>query len=107
MFNPCYEHCYLRWGKQYAKKCDDNCVFAKVCLENRELKGFLDKLFNELGIDMTDEKGNFRSTKSIYITTHLFTSNTFCHFIPTKFYKIISIKFTIIKNIFIKITIIY
>lgn len=38
MFNPCYEHCYLRYGKQYTEECDTTCDYARVCLENKKLK---------------------------------------------------------------------
>lgn len=37
MFKPCYEHCYLRYGKQYTKECDDKCHYAKAIKENKEL----------------------------------------------------------------------
>lgn len=37
MFEPCYEHCYLRYGKQYTKECDNECNYAKVVRENKEL----------------------------------------------------------------------
>lgn len=37
MFEPCYEHCYLRYGKQYTKECDDKCNYAKAVKENKEL----------------------------------------------------------------------
>ena len=30
MFEPCFEHCYLRYGKQYTKECDNNCNYAKT-----------------------------------------------------------------------------
>lgn len=38
MINPCKDYCYIRFGKQYTKECDTQCEFAKVCVENRELK---------------------------------------------------------------------
>ena len=37
MFEPCYEHCYLRYGKQYTKECDDKCNYAKAVKEKKEL----------------------------------------------------------------------
>lgn len=37
MFEPCYEHCYLRYGKQYTAECDDECNYAKAVKENKEL----------------------------------------------------------------------
>lgn len=30
MFNPCIDHCYLRYGKQYSKECKENCAYAKA-----------------------------------------------------------------------------
>ena len=44
MFNPCSDYCYIRFGKQYdPEKCDSYCEFAKVCVENRELKKKLEE----------------------------------------------------------------
>lgn len=28
MFNPCYEHCYLKYGRQYTEECDNSCEYA-------------------------------------------------------------------------------
>lgn len=36
--NPCVEHCWMRFGKQYSHECDKECDFAKVVVENKELK---------------------------------------------------------------------
>lgn len=38
MFNPCYEHCYLRFGNQYTEDCDDKCEFAKAVKEKKLLE---------------------------------------------------------------------
>ena len=36
---PCFEHCYVKYGKQYEpKRCDDTCDYARAILENKELK---------------------------------------------------------------------
>lgn len=35
--NPCVDHCYLRFGKQYTPDCDDKCAYAKA---EKELKRF-------------------------------------------------------------------
>ena len=61
MFDPCYEHCYLRWRKEYTKECDNTCNYARLYLENKKLK----EIFDELGISLTDENDNFRSTQDI------------------------------------------
>ena len=37
MFEPCYEHCYLRYGKQYTAECDNKCNYAKAVKENKKL----------------------------------------------------------------------
>ena len=37
MFNPCYEHCFLKYGRQYSKDCDNKCEYAKVIVENKAL----------------------------------------------------------------------
>ena len=44
LFNPCYEHCYLRHGKEYGPGCDDTCEYAKAVKENREMREELDEL---------------------------------------------------------------
>ena len=38
LFNPCYDYCYLKYGKQYTEECDSTCDYARVCLENKELQ---------------------------------------------------------------------
>ena len=35
MFEPCFEHCYIRYGKQYTKECDDTCGYAKAVKESK------------------------------------------------------------------------
>ena len=30
MFEPCYEHCYLRYGMEYTTECDNKCNYAKA-----------------------------------------------------------------------------
>ncbi len=36
--NPCIDHCYLRYGKQYSHDCNSKCEYAKAILENKALK---------------------------------------------------------------------
>ena len=36
MFNPCYEHCYLRYGSQYTKDCNSRCEFALAVIALKE-----------------------------------------------------------------------
>ena len=38
MFNPCFEHCYVKYGKQYSEECDSKCEYAKLAKELEELK---------------------------------------------------------------------
>lgn len=38
MFNPCFDYCYLKFGKQYTQDCDGKCVFAKVSKEKKKLE---------------------------------------------------------------------
>lgn len=45
MFNPCVEHCFNRFGKQYTVDCDENCEFAKVIKEKKKLE--LELMLNE------------------------------------------------------------
>lgn len=36
---PCFEHCYVKYGKQYdPETCNSECDYAIKCLENKELK---------------------------------------------------------------------
>ena len=52
MFEPCYKHCYLRFGKQYTSDCDDKCAYAKVIKERDkaiEFIKYLDNLYIEKG----------------------------------------------------------
>ena len=36
---PCFEHCYVKYGKQYDQdKCDSECDYARALLENKKLK---------------------------------------------------------------------
>lgn len=46
MFNPCYEHCYLKYGKSYDEKCDTTCEYAKVAAENKKLTAKLGKIYD-------------------------------------------------------------
>lgn len=38
MMEPCYELCWLKYGKQYSVDCIDKCNYAKVAEENRVLR---------------------------------------------------------------------
>ena len=38
MFNPCFEHCYVKYGKQYSEECEYKCEYAKSAKELEELK---------------------------------------------------------------------
>ena len=55
LFIPCYEHCFLRYGKQYTKDCDDTCDYAKVIKENKlknEIIDFLLEMLEEEHMDL-------------------------------------------------------
>ena len=43
MFNPCIEHCYNRYGKQYSSDCDTKCEYAKVVSEKKLLEEEMDR----------------------------------------------------------------
>ena len=43
MFNPCVEHCYNSYGKQYSPDCGDECEFAKAVKENKLFKEETDR----------------------------------------------------------------
>lgn len=64
MFNPCFEHCNLRFGKQYTPDCDDKCEFAKVVKEKKDLekellihKLALFKMIHQFMYSVTDKDG--------------------------------------------------
>ena len=44
LLNPCYEHCYLRFGKSYGPDCNDKCEYAKAIQENNDLKEEFEEL---------------------------------------------------------------
>ena len=48
MFNPCYEYCYLRFGKQYTEDCNNTCEYAKQVNEKNKLEEQLKSLTEEL-----------------------------------------------------------
>lgn len=43
MFNPCFEHCYNRYGKQYSSECDEKCEFAKMVKEKKIIEEELEQ----------------------------------------------------------------
>jgi len=49
LFNPCFEHCYIRFGKQYTPECDKTCIHAKIVQENKKLKQELAHLREQNG----------------------------------------------------------
>jgi hypothetical protein len=48
MFNPCIEHCYARYGKQYSEECDSTCAYAKSAKEKITNKKLNDKYLEEM-----------------------------------------------------------
>lgn len=44
MFNPCIDYCYTKYGTKYSSACEQNCEYAKLKKENKELKEQLKKL---------------------------------------------------------------
>ena len=36
--NPCVEFCWKRYYKEYSSKCDNECDYARVIIENKKLK---------------------------------------------------------------------
>lgn len=51
MFEPCYQHCYLRYGKKYTKECDLKCNYAKAVKESKNKDRIIKKL-----LDMLEEE---------------------------------------------------
>ena len=47
MLNPCYEYCYLRFGKQYTEDCNNTCEYAKQVNEKNKLEEQLKSLTEE------------------------------------------------------------
>ena len=50
MFNPCVEHCYPRYGKQYSSECDGKCEYARTVKELADVKAERDAAIRDLGI---------------------------------------------------------
>ena len=48
MFEPCFEHCHIRYGKQYTKECDDNCNYAKAVKESKRKDEIIEYLLDML-----------------------------------------------------------
>lgn len=49
LFNPCYEHCYLRFGKEYSPDCDEKCEYAKAVKERDAAVKELERLMYIFG----------------------------------------------------------
>lgn len=43
-FNPCTDYCYVRYGKQYSKECEESCDYAQAVLELKKCKDNYEKL---------------------------------------------------------------
>lgn len=48
MFNPCVDHCYLKYGKQYNSECDEKCEYAKALKALEKTKAERDAAFEAL-----------------------------------------------------------
>ena len=48
MFNPCYEHCFIKYGKQYTSECDTKCDYAVLAKEKRIFCEQLDRRIESL-----------------------------------------------------------
>lgn len=67
MFNPCVEHCYNRYGKQYSSDCDDKCEFAKEIKEKRilgEKSNKYDEIIKQINITV-NSKNEYTSPNTI------------------------------------------
>lgn len=58
MFEPCFEHCYIRFGKQYTPDCDDKCAYAKAVKERNEALEKLQRIYQKIK-DENQEKTDF------------------------------------------------
>ena len=48
IFNPCYEYCYLRLGKQYDSDCDNKCEYANTIKEKKKIENRNDERKQQL-----------------------------------------------------------
>ena len=80
MFNPCLEHCYVKYGKEYSEECDSKCEYAKLAKEYKDLKNdviaFLQTIKNITSYNEKDfservaSRGNMKN-EFCFITQHL------------------------------------
>lgn len=73
MFNPCIEHCYNRYGKQYSSDCDDKCEYAKMANEYNLLKNRDEqrkKIFEEIkSVILAGNHNTLKKHGVLYIMT--------------------------------------
>jgi hypothetical protein len=56
MFEPCIEHCYLRFGKQFEPACYETCNYAKACKERDKAVEFIKYLDKNYSCYMTEDE---------------------------------------------------
>lgn len=56
MFEPCFEHCHIRFGKQYTPDCDDKCAYAKAVKERDKAVEFIKYLDKNYSSYMTEDE---------------------------------------------------
>ena len=55
MFNPCYEHCYLRYGKEYTEECDNTCQYAYLAKKAKSMAEDIHTLLGNWFCALEDE----------------------------------------------------
>lgn len=71
MFNPCYEHCYLRSGKSYNEECDTTCEFAKAVADKKKLVEKLSKIYDF--VKKNEDKWYDKYTGTDFAKDHLYS----------------------------------
>lgn len=75
MFNPCVEHCYLKYGKQYSPDCDDKCEYAKVVNEKKLLEEEMDRPIKTLA-ELTTQFCCLTECKNCPVVIHGYDKRT-------------------------------
>jgi len=71
MFNPCVEHCYIKYGKLYSQECNTECEYAKAIKDKQELElvaereaDYRKNILEDIKIFLTSGSGEYKRGES-------------------------------------------